>query len=154
TATLTITPPYAGPGVLLVESDGLLYRASLAARGTTTVEVPVSERFLRHDVYVTALVFRPSDNGALAGPRRALGVAHCPLAREGRNLALQLSAPEKRAPGESIEVEITSPELAGKQAFAVVEAVDLGILSLTGYPVPDALAYFLAQRGLGVEAYD
>lgn len=154
TATLTITPPYAGPGVLLVESDGLLYRASLAARGTTTVEVPVSERFLRHDVYVTALVFRPSDNGALAGPKRALGVAHFPLAREGRNLALQLSAPEKRAPGESIEVEITSPELAGKQAFAVVEAVDLGILSLTGYPVPDALAYFLAQRGLGVEAYD
>ena len=154
TARLTITAPYAGPGVLLVESDGLLYRTSLAARGTTIVEVPVTERFLRHDVYATALVFRPADNSALAGPKRAIGVAHFPLARQGRNIELQIAAPDKRTPGESIEVELTAPELAGKQAHAVVEAVDLGILNLTGYPVPDAMAYFLAQRGLGIEAYD
>src|SRR5690606_35116489 len=57
-------------------------------------------------------------------------------------------------PGRPIRIEVLAPALADGAGSVVVEAVDLGIISLTGYPVPDAGDYFLAQRGLGVDAYD
>ncbi|HET9048699.1 MAG TPA: alpha-2-macroglobulin [Chiayiivirga sp.] len=154
TASVTLTAPYDGTGLILVESDHVLYRAPIELRGNTTVKIPVSADFMRHDVYVTALVFRPADMGNLVGPNRAIGVAHFPLASTQRTTTLELSGPELTRPGQPIELALSAPELAGKEAWAVVEAVDLGIINLSGYPVPDAADYFLAQRGLGVEAYD
>ncbi len=154
TASVTLTAPYDGPGVLLVESDTLLYRTAIQLRGSTTVKLPVSKEFLRHDVYVTALVFRPADQANLTGPGRAIGVAHFPADTGGRTSAMDVAAPELSRPGDSIEVSLSAPEFAGQEAWAVVEAVDLGIVNLTSYPVPDASTYFLEQRGLGIEAYD
>ncbi|MCX7555236.1 alpha-2-macroglobulin [Xanthomonadaceae bacterium JHOS43] len=154
TATLTLTSPYDGPAVVFVESDRLLHRAQVQVRGGTTVKIPVGPEFLRHDVYVTALVFRPADQAGLTGPNRAIGVAHLPIARDQRNAKLDISAPTLTRPGNAIEITLSAPEFAGQEAWAVVEAVDLGIINLTGYPVPDAAGYFLAQRGLGIDAYD
>jgi len=51
-------------------------------------------------------------------------------------------------------VTISAPALAGKVAWATVSAVDVGILNITRFPVPDAAAHFFAQRRLGVDAYD
>ena len=154
TATLTITAPYDGPGVVLVESDRLLYRSNIEVRGSTTVKIPVNADFLRHDVYITTLVFRPADQASLTGPNRAIGVAHLPVTRGQRDATLDVSAPELTRPGENIQISLSAPEFAGQEAYAVVEGVDLGIINLTGYPVPDAADYFLAQRGLGIDAYD
>ncbi len=154
TATLTLTSPYDGPGVILVESDRLLHRTNIQMRGGTTVKIPVNADFLRHDVYVTALVFRPADQASLTGPNRAIGVAHLPVTRDQRDAALEVIAPDLTRPGENIDIVLSAPEFAGQEAYAVVEAVDLGIINLTGYPVPDAADYFLAQRGLGIDAYD
>lgn len=154
TATITITAPYDGPGVVLVESDQLLHRTNIQVRGGTTVKIPVSAEFMRHDVYVTALVFRPADQASLTGPNRAIGVAHLPITRDQRDAPLEVTAPDLTRPGENIEIALSAPQFAGQEAWAVVEAVDLGIINLTGYPVPDAADHFLAQRGLGVDAYD
>lgn len=154
TAVLSLTAPYDGPGLVLVESDRLLYRGSIQARGTTTVKIPVRQDFLRHDVYVTALVFRPAEQAKLVGPSRALGVAHFPLVKGERSMAMKLEVGDLTRPGETLATVLSVPELAGQEAWAVVEAVDLGIINLSGYPVPDAASYFLAQRGLGIDAYD
>jgi hypothetical protein len=53
-----------------------------------------------------------------------------------------------------VPVTVSVPELAGKQAHVTVSAVDVGILNITRFPVPDANAHFFAQRRLGVDAYD
>jgi uncharacterized protein YfaS (alpha-2-macroglobulin family) len=151
---VTITSPHAGPGVLLVESDKLLYRAEIEARNGATYEIPVSADWERHDVYLTALVFRPAGDSPQAGPGRAIGIAHVPMARDDRRAKVEIAAPQLTRPGESISIGVTAADFAGKDAYVVVEAVDLGIINLTGYPVPDAADYFLAQRGLGVEAWD
>src|SRR3546814_20840426 len=56
---VTLTPPHAGKGVLLVESDKLLYVLDLDAKaGGTSFENPVTDERGRHDCYVTAPVFR------------------------------------------------------------------------------------------------
>lgn len=154
TAVITLTSPYDGPGLIVVESDHLIYRSPIQVRGNTTLKIPVKDDFMRHDVYVTALVFRPSDQPSLTGPGRAVGVAHFPVAKGERDMAMELAAPDLTRPGDSIEITLSAPDFAGQDAWAVVEAVDLGIINLTGYPVPNAVSYFLAQRGIGIEAYD
>ena len=154
TAVLTLTAPSDGPGLVMVESDHLLYRDAIQVRGNTTVKIPVQEDFLRHDVYVTALVFRPADQAERVGPNRAVGVAHFPLAKGERTVPLDLAVGGLVRPGAALIAELSAPALAGQEAWAVVEAVDLGIINLSNYPVPDAAAYFLAQRGLSVDAYD
>jgi uncharacterized protein YfaS (alpha-2-macroglobulin family) len=57
-------------------------------------------------------------------------------------------------PEQPLQVTVSVPALAGKQAHVTVSAVDVGILNITRFPVPDANAHFFAQRRLGVDAYD
>jgi len=154
TMQVTVTPPHAGKGLLLVESDRLLYVHAIDARAGSTFSIPVTGDWERHDVYVTALVFRGGSAASKVTPARAVGVAHVPMARADRKVAVGLSTAKQAAPGETLRVTVAAPALAGQTAHATVSAVDLGIVNITRYPVPDAHAHFFAQRRLGVDAYD
>lgn len=160
TLKATITPPHAGKGLLLVESDKLLYvheidiSAGDVKSGGKTFEIPVTEEWERHDVYVTALVFRGGSAPSKITPARAVGVAWVPMDRSKRRVAVGLVAPEQMRPEQPMRVTVSAPELAGEQAYATVSAVDVGILNITRFPVPDANKHFFAQRRLGVDAYD
>src|SRR3546814_2858303 len=74
--------------------------------------------------------------------------------RKARRVAVGLKAPEQMRPEQPMRVTVSVPELAGQQAYATVSAVDVGILNITRFPVPDANRHFFAQRRLGVDAYD
>src|SRR3546814_7750780 len=55
---VTLTPPHADKGVLLVEGDKLLYVQDIDVKaGGSSLEIPVTDEWERHHVYVTALVF-------------------------------------------------------------------------------------------------
>ena len=74
--------------------------------------------------------------------------------RRNRRVAVGLTVASLVRPEQPLQVTVNAPQLAGKQAFATVSAVDVGILNITRFPVPDANAHFFAQRRLGVDAYD
>lgn len=155
TLALTITPPSPGPGLLLVESGaGQLYSANIQARAGARFEIPVTEAWARHDVYVTALVFADRSGDGRIGPQRAVGVAHVPVTQAERAVPVEITAPELVRPGDTLSIRLSAPEFAGSEAYVSLDAVDRGIINLTGYAVPDALAHFLARRALGTEAYD
>ncbi|WP_199680143.1 MULTISPECIES: alpha-2-macroglobulin [unclassified Xanthomonas] len=154
TLKVTLTPPHAGKGVLLVESDKLLYVQDIDVKPGSTFELPVTEAWERHDVYVTALVFRGGTAPSKITPARAVGVAHVPMDRKARRVAVGLSAPKQMRPEQPLPVTVSVPELAGKAAHVTISAVDVGILNITRFPVPDANAQFFAQRRLGTDAYD
>ena len=155
TLEVTLTPPHPGPGVLLVESsDGVLHRQAFDASPGARLNLKVAPEWQRHDVYLTALVFRPASAAASGGPQRAVGIAHLPISRGDRDLDLRIEAAELVRPGETLDIRLHAPQLAGQRGHVVVEAVDQGILSLTGYALPDAAAHFLARRALGVESRD
>ena len=151
---VTVTPPHPGKGLLMVESDRMLYVQEIEARAGSSFEIPVTQDWERHDVYVTALVFRGGSAASKVTPARAVGVAHVPMDRRDRRIAVGLKAPEQIRPEGPMQVVLSAPQLAGKEAYATVSAVDVGILNITRYPVPDALKHFFAQRRLGVDAYD
>ncbi|HVI26859.1 MAG TPA: alpha-2-macroglobulin [Xanthomonadaceae bacterium] len=154
TLKVTLTPPHAGRGMLLVESDHLLYVQNVDVKQGSTFEVPVTKEWERHDVYVTAVVFRGGSAKSTITPARAVGVAHVPLDRRDRTVAVGISVPESMRPERDLPVTVSAPALAGQDAWVTVSAVDVGILNITRFPVPDAAKHFFAQRRLGVDAYD
>lgn len=151
---VTLTPPHAGRGLLMVESDRMLYVQAIEARAGKTFEIPVTKDWERHDVYVTALVFRGGSAADRITPARAVGIAHVPMDRRDRRVAVGIAVPEQMRPGRDLAATISVPQLAGEEAYVTVSAVDVGILNITRFPVPDATKHFFAQRRLGVDAHD
>jgi uncharacterized protein YfaS (alpha-2-macroglobulin family) len=154
TLKVTVTAPQAGPGVLLVESDHLLYVRDIDAKPGATFDIPVTQDWERHDVYVTALVFRGGSAVEKITPARAVGEAFVPMDRSQRKIDVAVEAPKLMKPETDLPVTVKAPALAGKKAYVTVSAVDVGILNITRFPRPDANAWFFAQRALGVDAYD
>ena len=154
TLRITVTPPQPGQGILVVESDKLLHVQPLLAKPGETYELKVTPEWERHDVYITALVLRGGSAVEKVTPARAVGVAHVPMDRASRTIPVTVEAPKQARPEQDLPVTLSAPALAGKVAWATVSAVDVGILNITRFPVPDAAAHFFAQRRLGVEAHD
>lgn len=159
TARVTVTPPAAGNGYLLVESgDGPLWWQDIEvpAEGKT-FEIPVDEAWARHDLYVSALVIRPGERKANVTPKRAVGLLHLPLERAPRQLAVQLTAPEKMRPNQTLKVKVQASRAGGelpKQVQVLVAAVDVGILNITEYATPDPFAAFFGRKGYGADQLD
>lgn len=154
TIKLTIKPPHPGKALVLIESDKLLWQKSLSVTNETSIEIPFDPSWERHDLYATALVFRPGDAAEKITPNRAVGVTHIPLARAERKLTVSVEAPEKARPEQVATVSVKAPALAGKQAQVVLTAVDLGILNITQFPLPDPAGFFFAPRQFMIESYD
>src|SRR3546814_5378660 len=90
---VTLTPPHAGKGVLLVESDKLLYVQDIDVKaGGSSFEIPVTDEWERHDVYVTALVFRGGRAPSKITPARTGGVAWVRMERKARRGGVALDA--------------------------------------------------------------
>lgn len=154
TLKVTLTPPHPGKGLLMVESDRMLYVQEIEVKRGSTFQIPVTKDWERHDVYVTALVFRGGSASTKVTPARAVGVAHVPINRTARRVAVGLSLPKQMRPEQALTTTVAVPALAGQDAYVTVSAVDVGILNITRFPVPDANKHFFAQRRLGVDAYD
>jgi hypothetical protein len=153
--TLTLTPPHAGTGLLLVEAGNrLLETRDIDVKAGSTVALEVRPEWERHDVYLTAIVFRAGSVRDEITPNRAIGIAHLPIDRSERRLSVNLEAPDRARPGQELVVKLSAPALAGQEAMATLSAVDQGIINITRYDVPDAADYFFSARGYAVDAYD
>ncbi|WP_313644127.1 alpha-2-macroglobulin [Pseudomonas sp.] len=159
TAQVTVTPPAAGSGYLMIESsDGPLWwqEIQVPAEGKTFA-VELDKKWARHDLYISALVIRPGERKANATPKRAVGVLHLPLARAERKLALSLQAPEKIRPKQPLTVKIKAANADGsvpKQAHVLVSAVDVGILNITDFKTPDPFASLFGRKAYGADQLD
>jgi len=158
-ARITVTPPAAGRGWLLLESsDGPLWQQEIdVPEGGKTFTLPVSEEWARHDLYVSALVIRPGDGNLASIPKRAVGVLHLPLSRAQRKLTLNLQAPEQMRPRQPLSVKLHATDskgMAASGARVLVSAVDSGILNITGYPTPDPFDSLFRRKSYGVDQMD
>ncbi|PYC28420.1 hypothetical protein DMO17_04355 [Aquipseudomonas alcaligenes] len=159
TATVTVTPPAAGSGYLMVESsDGPLWwqEIEVPAEGKS-FDIPLAEEWARHDLYVSALVIRPGERQAGATPKRAVGLLHLPFDRAPRQLQVNLTAPEKMRPQQPLKVRVQAKNADGSPAQKVnvlVAAVDVGILNITEYQTPDPFAELFGRKAYGVDQLD
>ncbi|UTW09394.1 alpha-2-macroglobulin family protein [Pseudomonas benzenivorans] len=158
-ARVTVTPPAAGSGYLLVESsDGPLWwqEIEVPAAGKA-FEIPIAHDWARHDLYISALVIRPGERQSNATPKRAVGLLHLPLERAPRQLALSLEAATQMRPNQALTIKVQARNADGspaQQARVLVAAVDAGILNITDYPTPDPFAALFGRKAYGADQLD
>ncbi|WP_219062543.1 alpha-2-macroglobulin [Pseudomonas sp. UMAB-08] len=159
TVNVTVTPPAAGKGYLLVESsDGPLWwqEIDVPAEGKR-FDIALDKQWTRHDLYISALVIRPGERKANITPKRAVGVLHLPLDRSQRKLALTVTTPEKMRPKQPLTVKLQAKNADGsvpKEVHVLVSAVDVGILNITEYPTPDPFANLFGRKAYGADQLD
>jgi uncharacterized protein YfaS (alpha-2-macroglobulin family) len=159
TANITVTPPAAGTGYLMVESsEGPLWweEIDVPAEGKSFA-VKLDPKWARHDLYVSALVIRPGERKVNATPKRAVGVLHLPLDRHERKLAVTLTAPEKMRPKQPLTVKVQARNADGsvpKQVHVLLAAVDVGILNITEFETPDPFTGMFGRKAYGADQLD
>ncbi|MCO7516109.1 alpha-2-macroglobulin family protein [Pseudomonas guariconensis] len=159
TAKVTVTPPAAGSGYLMIESsDGPLWwqEIEVPAEGKA-FDVQLDKNWARHDLYISALVIRPGERKANATPKRAVGVLHLPLERTERKLALTLQAPEKMRPKQPLTVKFKAANADGstpRHVHVLLSAVDVGILNITDFKTPDPFASLFGRKAYGADQLD
>src|SRR5690606_40666673 len=109
--------------------------------GGTALDIPIDPAWKRHDLYVSAVVFRPGSEGDRVTPARAVGLAFLPIASEDRRLGVTLQAPAKVEPEQRTVVRIKVDGAAGWLVTATLSAVDVGILNISQYATPDPLDF-------------
>ena len=154
---LTVTPPHSGDARIMVEGRTAVWfrRMPVSAKGTV-VEIPVSAAWDSHDLYISALVFRPGDDKEKITPNRAVGLIHLPLDRSERKLELTVTAPEKvRTVGPTrMTARLKVDRLPEDRTFVTLAAVDVGILNITDFKTPDPFGWFFERRRFSVRFFD
>lgn len=155
TANLKLDPQFAGTALVMVVDNRVIamQAVDVPAEGTT-VPLEVTDKW-GPGAYVTAILYRPADSAEKRMPSRALGLAFADVEPGDRKLDVSLAAPAESLPRQSFTVDVDLGNVAaGETAYVDVAAVDLGILNLTNFKVPDPDGWYFGQRQLGMEIRD
>ena len=161
TAKVRIVPPEAGEALVMVEGDQPLWlkRMAIPAEGIT-LEIPIASDWQQHNLYISTVVLKPSDNKAKATAKRSFGLIHLPLDREPRKLNIEFDVVEKSLPNQTLPVTVRVNQNAGGQTqpsssmFVTLAAVDVGVLSISDFETPDPAEAFFGQRRYQVDSRD
>src|SRR5690606_6487560 len=147
TANLKLDPQFAGTALVMVVDDRIIAMQAVEVPvGGTTVPLEVTEEW-GPGAYVTAILYRPADAAEKRMPSRALGLAFADVDPGDRQLDVKLTTPEVALPRQSFTTTVELGNLAaGQTAYVAVAAVDLGILNLTNFKVPDPDGWYFGQR--------
>ena len=155
TASLRLEPQFAGTALVMVMDNRIIdmKAVEVPAEGIS-VPLTVTDDW-GPGAYGPAVLYRPSSAAEKRMPARALGLAFADVEPGDRKLEVTLDAPEVSLPRRSFTTTVNLGNVAaGEEAYVAVAAVDLGILNLTGFKVPDPDGWFFGQRMLGMEIRD
>ena len=154
-ANFRIVPRMAGTALVTVMSNRLIDMKLVEVQeGENTISLPVTDDW-GAGVYVSASVIRPMNVDAGQNPSRALGLAHANVDPGERQLTARFDVAESVQPRGPMAVSLNVDGVVdGDTAYAMIAAVDLGILNLTGFGAPDPSDHYFGQRALGVGIRD
>jgi uncharacterized protein YfaS (alpha-2-macroglobulin family) len=155
TIKLKIASRSDGKATLAVVGDGV--KATVEAdlkKGDNEIALPVGADW-GIGAYALVLAHRPLDKAAGRMPGRAVGLAWFAVDPAAHRLDIALNAPARAHPREPMKLPIQLAGLTpGEEAYVTVAAVDVGILNLTRYQIPDPGEHFYGQRALATEIRD
>ncbi|HSD92859.1 MAG TPA: alpha-2-macroglobulin [Methyloceanibacter sp.] len=152
--TVAITARSAGQVTLSVIGDRL-FTQTTADVEPDLVKLPLT---VGEDwgtgAYLLATLRRPLDAAEKRMPGRAIGLQWFSIDKQAHTIGVALDLPDLIRPETTLRVPVKLANLAGEEARIVVSAVDVGILNLTNYKVPNPETYYLGQRKLSAEIRD
>ncbi|UPY36122.1 alpha-2-macroglobulin [Sediminicoccus sp. KRV36] len=159
TATLRITPPFAGRASIAILTDRLVSLREIelpAAGAEITIEADAA---WGAGAYAAVTVFRPAGAGGQANdaPGRALGLTWLQMDPAARRLDIAIGGAERVRPMGRVTIPVSVTGGAGASQGGIrltLAAVDEGILRLTRFATPDPLAHYAGRRTLGTDIRD
>ncbi|HXW97044.1 MAG TPA: MG2 domain-containing protein, partial [Gemmatimonadales bacterium] len=159
TATVLFAAPFTDAEAwVTVEREGLIEQRRLrVTSGSTTLKFPVTEAWAPN-AFVSILVARgrSAKPGPLDDPGRPtirVGYAELRATPEVKRLAVKVTPLQQEyRPGDTARVKLAVTDRGGRgqRTEVTLWAVDEGVLSLTGYKLPDPIDLLYAPRGLGL----
>lgn len=153
-AIAKLVVPFRGRALVTVETDRLLsaeWKAVEPGERGLDFSIPA----FAPNAYVSVLLVKdPHLESAEAYlPDRAFGVASTKVEPVEFTAPLKLEVPKEVRSNSALTVKLDVGKVEGP-TYAVVAAVDEGILQLTRMKSPDPLEVLFARRALGVETYE
>ncbi|MWN06454.1 alpha-2-macroglobulin family protein [Gilliamella sp. Pas-s95] len=158
TAKIHVQAPVAGSGYISLETnDGMLWKQDITVDDDgLDVDIPIKD-WGRHDIYISAMIIRPSTDAAVQTIKQAIGLLYLPIDTSDRQLNVSIEAPKKTEPEKTIPITIKMDKNAIQQDHKVtvlVSAVDSGVLNITNFVTPDPYSTFLGRKRYNVDLYD
>ncbi len=163
TAHILIKSPYSGKGVqalVTVEREQIITKKVITIDSSAqSIDIPITQDLLP-TAYVSVVVVKPrigetfNENGLDTGaPAYKIGYAKLSVDTTPKKLNISVKTDkEKYLPGEKVTVTLTTTDSTGKAVPAEVSlgTVDMSLLALSGFEMPDLVKVFYSERGLGV----
>ena len=155
TAQLHIKGPFAGKAQIVIANDRVFSVQTLdVPKDGITLPVTASADW-GAGAYAVVTLYRPLGDGGKLNPVRAMGLAWIGINPAAHRLAVDIQAPSKITPRQTLTVPIKINGIAaGAQPYVTLSAVDEGILQLTRFATPDPLGYFYGKLALGEDIRD
>ena len=153
TAEIRLSAPFAGEAQVTVATDHVIDSFSVSVpKDGKTIKIDVDKKW-GAGAYVLVNAYR-AGKGNEHGPGRAIGLTWLAIDPKPRALQISMTVPETMKPRQAVEIPVAVTNLAGKEAYLTLAAVDEGILLLTDFATPDPLDHYFGKRRLGVEIRD
>lgn len=154
TARLRIEAPFTGEALIAIATDRIQATYTVAVTpGGVTVDIPVKAEW-GAGAYALVTAWRPLAAPADRTPTRSIGAVWFGLDPKLRTLGVEISAPEKIAPRQRIEIPVRVTNTTANDAFVTLAAVDEGILQLTRYKTPRPAEHYFGKRKLSLAMRD
>ena len=146
TIELSIQAPYAGSGLISIESDKLhafKWFTSPTKSSIQSITIPSS---IEGNAYVNVALVRDLASKEIFTSPLSYAVEPFSIDRSKRTLDIGLTVADVVQPGKPMNIGLTLSE----DAKVAVFAVDLGILQVANYSTPNPLAHFFKKQALNV----
>ncbi len=144
---VSIAAPYAGSGLITIESDKVRAHRWFKSDTTSSVQcIRVPDGF-DGTGYINVSFVRGLDSREIFMSPLSYAVVPFTVNKEKRRLHVELQTSEIAKPGEPFKIGYKTD----RPAKIVVFAVDQGILQVTNFSTPDPLGYFFRKIALEVE---
>lgn len=163
-ATILVKSPFQGKGVkALVTVERERVRKTQVIDITSAaqpIEVEITEDMIPN-AFVSVVITKPrqgesfdKENIDTGVPAFRIGYTQLLVNSAAKKINIEILPSAKRTkPGDKLSITIRTKDAAGKPIAAEVSlsAVDMALLALSGFSVPDLKDYFYGNRSLGVE---
>jgi alpha-2-macroglobulin len=154
-AGFSFVAPYAGRALLTMETDQVIQSSWIDVPKAGPVSWSFTPKRFVPNVYVSALLLKDPhlDSPDAFLPARAFATASVEIRPTKFVRDVTLEVPEEITPNSTLTVQVDGGTDGGA-SFVTVAAVDVGILSLTGFASPDPVAGLFTRRALGVDSFE
>lgn len=164
-AKLLVKSPFQGKGVkalVTVEREHVMtHRVLDVTSNAQPIEVPVTDEMIPN-AFVSVVIIKPREGETFdketgldtGAPAFRIGYVKLNVERKSKVLSVKVQTDkETYLPGETVRVKLQTADATGKPAKAELSlgVVDMSLLALTGFSMPDPVELFYNERGLGVQ---